>query len=239
MVRLPFSAALGSFHMATKKPARVSKKKIVPAKKSRLSAKKAKPAAPKKSVKAKKPEVDEYSARGGFPLIGTFPAVDRSTSRRSTLELSWREFDTHVHTLARQAHNSFGATAVVGLAHGGVFVGGALASAMRVEFFPVRLTRRSRDLRNVRVTNEMPTELKGRRVLLVDDVAGSGDSLEMAARLAKLAGATHVATATLVARPDEFTPDFAALHSEVFYVFPWDYQEVVEDARFDPDMTGG
>ncbi len=183
-------------------------------------------------------EVDEYSARGGFPQVGAFPAVDRSASKRSTLELSWREFDTHVHTLARQAHNVFRPTAVVGLAHGGVFVGGAMASALKVDFFPVRLTRRSRDLRNARVTNEMPKEIKGKRVLLVDDVAGSGDSLEMAARLAKLAGAKATATASLVARADEFAPDFAALHSEVFYVFPWDYQDVIEDIRFDPDMTG-
>jgi len=69
------------------------------------------------------------------------------------------------------------------VAHGGVFVGGAISSALGSDFFPVRISRRSRDRSDAnkpRMSGEMPRELKGRRVLIVDDVAASGDTLQMA-----------------------------------------------------------
>ncbi len=184
---------------------------------------------------------DLFSAQGGMPNLAEPPPVDRSHGRSSVVELTWQEFDRQVHALARAAARSFRPQAVVGVAHGGVFVGGAVASALKADFYPVRITRRSRD-HQVRshpgIAEDMPKELKGLRVLLVDDIGGSGDSLEMAARLARTAGAAKLKTATLVSRPGGFAPDFTAYTSDAFFVFPWDYQDVVADARFDPDTAG-
>lgn len=203
----------------------------------RAKAKQLKPKRPKtKGLVSKKAtvEADEYSAAGGMPFAERSQAVlgDRSGIKRTTQELSWVAFDRHVQELAR-ATASFKAEAVVGIAHGGVFVGGAIASALKVEFFPVRLTRRSRDTRTSRLADEMPPELKGRRVLVVDDICSSGDSLELAVRLAKKAGAAKVKTVALVTRPGGHAPDVTALTSETFFVFPWDYQAVVDDERFE------
>lgn len=163
------------------------------------------------------------------------PGRDLSRGRKSIKELSWGDFDREVQRLARAASKSFRPEAVVGLVHGGVFVGGALASALKVEFFPVRVTHRSRDTsHSARVSDDMPRELTGRRVLIVDDVASSGDSIEFATRLARAQGAKAVKSAALIARPGRFEPDFAALTSDDFFVFPWDYQVVVDDERFEP-----
>ncbi len=188
------------------------------------------------------PVQDMYGAAGGVPNTAREAiGMDRSNRKGSTRELSWAEFDRQVQALARASLKTFKPQAVVGIAHGGVFVGGAIASALKVDFYPVRITRRSRDL-GVRTTpalsEEMPAELKGKRVLLVDDVAGSGDGLEMARRLAKSAGANKLATAALVSRPSGFAPDFVSFTEDTFFVFPWDYQAVVEDSRFDPDTAG-
>ena len=79
-------------------------------------------------------------------------------------ELSWADFDRAVQELARTIDQSFKAQAVVGVAHGGVFVGGALSSALGCEFFPVRISRRSRDRsspKKPQVAGDMPRELKG------------------------------------------------------------------------------
>ncbi len=205
----------------------------------------------KTSAKASAPrtrtlEGDLFGAAGGAPFAPSgATGIDRSSSssnrRGATKELSWAEFDTQVQLLARQSAKQFKPTAVVGIAHGGVFVGGAIASALKVDFFPVRITRRSRDSGSratAGLSDNMPKELKGQRVLLVDDVAGSGDGLEMARRLAQAAGASKLATAALISRPNGFTPDFVAFTSDTFFVFPWDYQELVDDARFDPDTAG-
>lgn len=172
---------------------------------------------------------------------------DQSRGRHAGIrELTWAAFDKAVQELAGAILESFEPQAVVGVAHGGVFVGGALSSALGCEFFPVRISRRSRDAGGARATSspklagDMPRELKGRRVLIVDDVASSGDTLELASRLAHEVGAKQVKTACLVAKPVGFLPDYHALTSAGLVVFPWDYEPVTGDARFDedPDKAG-
>lgn len=193
---------------------------------------------PSRPTRVKRVEVDEFSAAGGMPPMPRgFPASDFSRGQKVIKELSWGDFDRQVQALARAAAKSFKPEAVVGLVHGGVFVGGALASALKADFFPVRVTHRSRDTgHSSRVTDDMPKEVAGRRVLIVDDVASSGDSIEFAARLARAQGAKAIKSAALIARPGRFEPDFAALTSDEFFVFPWDYQDVVDDVRFEPEL---
>jgi hypoxanthine phosphoribosyltransferase len=168
---------------------------------------------------------------------------DQSRQRSSVKELSWADFDRAVQEMARSVGKAYKVESVVGVAHGGVFVGGALSSALGCEFFPVRITRRSRDRgdpNKPQLSGEMPRELKGRRVLIVDDVAASGDTLEMATTLARKAGARELMTASLVARPEGYAPDFCALTSPAFIVFPWDYEPVAgaEGTDVDPDQAG-
>jgi hypoxanthine phosphoribosyltransferase len=125
---------------------------------------------------------------------------------------------------------------VVGVAHGGVFVGGALASALGADFFPVRISRRSRvhtnKAKRPRLFGSMPRELKGKRVLIVDDVSASGETLTLAKKLALKVGVRTLRTATLVKRTDGYAADFTALTSDALFVFPWDYSDVTEDERF-------
>ncbi len=194
-----------------------------------------KPTSPVKRVVSKRPEPEDvFSAAGGVPTVPTgLPANDFS-QRQSIRELGWGEFDRCVQQLARAANAKFKPQAVVGLVHGGVFVGGAIASALKVDFFPVRVTERSRETkRSARARDEMPKELEGRRVLIVDDVASSGDSIVFATKLARASGVKAVKSAALIARPGRFEPDFAAETSDDFFVFPWDYKDVVDDHRFD------
>ena len=157
-------------------------------------------------------------------------------ARGNVREMSWMEFDRLVQSLATKIKKSFKPEAVVGVAHGGVFVGGALASAMSVEFFPVRISRRSRDAassqeKKPKLQGEMPKELKGLRVLVVDDIASSGDTMELAQSLLQRVGAKAVASCCLVCKEEGYQPDFQALTTDGLVVFPWDY-DLVNDARF-------
>jgi hypothetical protein len=186
---------------------------------------------PRKGVGKRRVErLKEARVLGGSPA-----GKDRSQKTSAAAELSWAEFDRLVQQMAKSAAK-FKPDAVVGVVHGGVFVGGALATAMKRDFFPVRISRRSRDrgLRgNPSLRGVMPKELKGRRVLIVDDIASSGDTLELASAHAKSVGAKAVATAALVCRPDGFKPHFHALKEDTFFVFPWDYASVAEEQRFE------
>lgn len=156
----------------------------------------------------------------------------------SPKEMSWMEFDRLVQGLARDIKKGFKPDAIVGVAHGGVFVGGAIASALSVDFYPVRISRRSRDKtltreKKPKLTGDMPKELKGQRVLVVDDVASSGDTLELARALLEKVGAKAIATACLVTREDGFQPEYSSISSDQLIVFPWDY-DLVDDERFAP-----
>jgi len=105
----------------------------------------------------------------------------------------------------------------------------------------VRISRRSRSpaasRKSPRLSGSMPRELKGRRVLIVDDVSASGETLKLAKRLALKAGARRMRTAALVSRPEAYAPDFSALVSDALVVFPWDYVPVTEDGRFEAPAT--
>ncbi len=185
-------------------------------------------------------EADEFSARGGLPFTANrFPqGLDGSSTAHAAKELTWAAFDDAVKSLAQSA-KAYRPQVVVGLVHGGVFVGGAVASLLKANFFPVRITARSRDQNNQKVVStDMPSEVKGKRVLLVDDVAGSGDSLDFACRLAKAAGAKQLKTMALVSRPSGYVPDYSAIVGRDLLIFPWDYQTVTNDTRFDPDTAG-
>ena len=163
---------------------------------------------------------------------------DLSTTSRDVRELTWAEFDQMVQTLARRIQITFRPQAVVGVAHGGVFAGGAIASALACDFYPVRISRRSRvklKRKSPRLSGQMPRELKAKRVLVVDDVAASGETLELACKLAVRVGAKEVTTATLVSREDGYQPGWSALTTHALVVFPWDYEPVTEDRRFDVD----
>jgi uncharacterized protein len=161
--------------------------------------------------------------------------VDRSAARRAARELTWSQFERLMQSLAEEVLAEFKPQAVVGIAHGGVFVGGALARTLDCEFFPVRISRRSRD-RVVRQKPKtfglLPPELRGRRVLLVDDVASSGDTLQLAQTLLDKVGAKEVRTACLVRRANGFETDWSATVSNDLFVFPWDYEPLTEDGRF-------
>ena len=185
-----------------------------------------------KTPRPSPPPFDEFSAAGGMPSVPSMPAGELGRGRKSIRELAWGEFDRHVQTLARTLSKTFRPDVVVGLVHGGVFVGGALASALKAEFIPLRVTARSRDS-GARASEDLPPEVANKRVLVVDDVASSGDSLVFAGKLARAQGVKQLKSASLIARPGRFEPDFVAITSDEFFVFPWDYQDVVEDRRFD------
>ncbi len=183
----------------------------------------------KRSTRAPKPTSPDVKHQQKPESPAVLEGIDRSGSHTMAREVSWAQFDSVVQQLAREVGKGFKPEAVVGVAHGGVFVGGALASALKCEFYPVRISRRSRDQGRAAaqaLSGVMPKELSGRRVLVVDDIASSGDTLELAMALAKNVGAKKLSTATLVSRPQGYQPDYCWERSESFFVFPWDYELV-------------
>ena len=169
-------------------------------------------------------------------LARGLPGHDRSGPRNIVREMSWAQFDEAVQGMAREIAAAYALDLVVGIAPGGLYVGSALASALGKPFHPVRILGRTRDPLTGRMPRimAMPREVKGVRILLVDDVVASGMTLGRARDGARKAGAREIRTATLLCRDRGAVPDWTVLLMEGPLVFPWDYEPVTEDGRFDP-----
>jgi hypothetical protein len=154
-------------------------------------------------------------------------------------EIPWAAFGEVSRQLAARIGQTFQPDLILGIAKGGVFVGGALAGALACDFVPVRVERRSRDVEPLPETVGKLPSLKGKRVLVVDDVANSGGTLAKGRALARKAGARDVRTAVLVVRPDGFRPDWHALETDALVLFGWDYQlHAVGGGPVDPGEVG-
>jgi len=175
----------------------------------------------------------------GFALDRlAFPSAARSP-RRAVRELGWAAFGEVARVLAGRIALRYRPTVVVGIAKGGIFVGGALAAVLGADFYPVRIEKRSRDAAplSADVAAELP-DLRGKKVLVVDDVAATGATLARARALARKAGAKEVRTAVLVARPRGARPDFAAFETDQLVLFGWDYQLDAGGGAIDPGDVG-
>ena len=160
---------------------------------------------------------------------------DRSGPRNVVREMTWAQFDGAVQGMAREIGAAYTCDLVVGIAPGGLYVGSAVASALGKPFHPVRILGRTRDPLTGRMPKvmAMPREVKGARILLVDDVIASGMTLRRAIDVARKAGAKQIRTATLLSRDQGASADWTVLVMEGPLVFPWDYGPVTEDGRFD------
>lgn len=166
------------------------------------------------------------------------PPRARRAPKRAMRELGWAAFGEVARNLAARIAERYRPSVVVGIAKGGVFAGGALAAALGADFHPVRIEKRRRDSgQQAEAASELPS-LKGRKVLVVDDVAATGATLARARALARKAGAKDVRTAVLVARPRGARPDFAAIETDELILFAWDYQLDLAGGPIDPGEVG-
>lgn len=167
------------------------------------------------------------------------PARLKRAPKKAMREIGWAAFGEVARTLAGRIAEKYRPDVVVGIAKGGVFAGGALAAALGVEFHPVRIEKRRRDTAPLpHATAELPP-LRGKKVLVVDDVSSTGATLARARALARKAGAREVKTAVLVSRPGGARPDWFALETNELILFGWDYQlDAASAGPVDPGEVG-
>jgi uncharacterized protein len=165
------------------------------------------------------------------------PARLKRAPKRDVREIGWAAFGEVARALAATIDEEFRPDVVIGIAKGGVFVGGALAAALGADFHPVRIEKRRRDPGPPPGPTPQLPDLTGKRALVVDDVAASGATLAKARALARKAGAREVRTAVLVVRPKGGArPDWSALETEELILFGWDYQ--LDEAGAGPEDPG-
>lgn len=160
---------------------------------------------------------------------------------KGVLIVDWPLFGELSRALALKVARSWTPEIVVGVATAGVVPGAAVAAILDLPFYSILVSRRY-SAERVRATPAVfgaaPTEVRGKRALVVDETCGSGDTLRLAVGAIINAGAKEVQTAVSF-KTGLFEPDFHGLATEANIVLPWDREILIgDDLRPNPKYAG-
>lgn len=155
-------------------------------------------------------------------------SVDRA---RGVFEVEWPLFGELSRALALKVARDYDPDLVVGIATSGVIPGAVIAAILDREFHSFTVSRRYRAEEHPRETpavfGAMPADVRGRRVLVVDETCDSGETMRLAVSAAVNSGASEVRTAVAF-RTGSYEPDYHALATESTIVLPWDREVLVD-----------
>lgn len=138
-------------------------------------------------------------------------------------ELSWELFGELCRALALRVYREYDPDVVVGIATAGVIPAAVIADILQVDFYSLKITRRSVG-GMPELLSTAPTQAAGQRVLLVDELTTSGETMRLALATLRDVLPAEIRTATCFSRPGGYRPDFHALETDALIVFPWDRQ---------------
>jgi hypoxanthine phosphoribosyltransferase len=151
---------------------------------------------------------------------------DHGHEHSGVLYIGWGDVMRLCRHLAEEAEENFHPDVIIGIAKGGAIPGAILASMLRRDYFPVRITRREADVvirKSPALVAHIPSEVvRGRKVLVVDEIVVTGDTLRVAVDECWAQGATDVKTAALYVHGTNTTPDWFGLETENLVIQPWD-----------------
>ena len=149
---------------------------------------------------------------------------------QGVLHVEWPLFGELSRALALKVSREYDPDIVVGVATAGVVPGAVVAAMLGREFHSMVISRKYR-AESARDTPEVfssaPPEVRGMRVLIVDETCDSGDTLRLAVGAVVNGGAKEVRTAVGF-KTGDYEPDFHALATSSTIVLPWDREVIID-----------
>jgi uncharacterized protein len=170
---------------------------------------------------------------GGFgsPAIPRIPGIDAHPKK--AFELSWELFGELCRALALRVYRDYDPNIVVGIATAGVIPAAVVADILQIDFYSMKISRHAdgRQGNAPMLLSTAPVQAASKRVLLVDEITTSGDTLRLGLAALRDVLPEEIRTATCFCRPGGFMPDYHALETDDLIVFPWDRQ-IIEEGQF-------
>jgi hypoxanthine phosphoribosyltransferase len=164
----------------------------------------------------------------------SLPGPSDYAHRQGVLPISWEDFHSLCKGLA-QAVAPFHPEIILAVGRGGFYPGTLLTHILRVELYPVYLTRRVKDVvkhPTPRWRVKPPRAVRDQRVLVVDEISSSGETLNLVRAKTANQGAREVRTAVLYAHSWGIeAADYIGLISDALILNPWD-RELYQDGQF-------
>jgi hypoxanthine phosphoribosyltransferase len=149
---------------------------------------------------------------------------------QGVLHVEWPLFGELSRALALKVSREYDPDMVIGIATAGVIPGAVVAAMLGKEFHSIVISRRYRaegTRETPAVFSAAPSEVRGKKVLIVDETCDSGETLRLAIGAIVNAGAKEVRTAVGF-KTGAYSPDFHAIATESTIVLPWDRELIVE-----------
>jgi|Deesub1362A_J573_1020465.scaffolds.fasta_scaffold00005_131 hypothetical protein len=153
------------------------------------------------------------------------------------VRLSWDDIVEDCKKIARHIkEKNIDFDIIVGIARGGWVPARILSDLLdNDEIYTVRV----KFYKSIGETDDKPLILhptqfnvSGKKILLVDDIADTGRSLEVVIRHLKERGSGKLYVVTLVKKPhSQFQPDFYVEETKKWVIFPWEVYETIRQIR--------
>lgn len=151
------------------------------------------------------------------------------------LPTSWKEITLLSLRLASKiVDSSFTPDVLVGILRGGWIVARLLSDflgidsveAVGIKFYKGVGERYERPI----ITHPPTANINEKKVLIVDDVADSGKTLQITIELLQLYGPKEIRTSSIYIKPSTvIIPDFYVAETDSWIIFPWEYAEVLRN----------
>jgi uncharacterized protein len=167
-------------------------------------------------------------------LPAGFETPAASISGDGVIELTWEVFGELCRALAVNVSRSYRPDVIIGIARAGVIPGAVISSILRKDFFSMKITRRSgmeRVYDRPQLLTAAPTQARAKRVLIVDEICTTGETLRMALAAVRAVRPAEVRTATSFVKAGGYKPDFFAVETDAAVIFPWDRQVISEEGE--------
>jgi len=149
----------------------------------------------------------------------------------SYISPSWdRIYEMLIELAKRVKGSGFKPDLIVGVCRGGWtparvmsdLLENANTASIRIEFYLAPGVTAKKPV----ISQAIMVPVKGVNVLVVDDVADTGESLKVAVEHLDVCGAKAIKTATIYYKPQSiFKPDFFIIQTEQWIIFPWERLE--------------
>jgi len=160
-------------------------------------------------------------------------SYDYST-RTGVRPISWEDFHGICKALALSV-SYFQPEVIVPIGRGGYYPGTLIAHLLQVEIYPVRISRRVNDIVKYKEPQWFvtpPAEIAHRRVVVVDEICDSGETIIKVKEKCLALGASMVKSAVLYAHSKAVqVPDYIGIVTDELLLNPWD-REVLRDGFF-------
>jgi hypoxanthine phosphoribosyltransferase len=146
------------------------------------------------------------------------------------LRISWDAVIGYCEELAEKT-KGYGPDMIIGISRGGLVPARVLSDILdikRVGIIGIVFYKKAGEtLEKPEMTQELLMDIKGKKILLVDDVADTGKSLVVAKEYLEKMGPAEVRIAALHHKPNSMLePDYFIGTTTAWIVYPWEQHEV-------------